>query len=58
MAKQIITLGIGPIDSLTPFILSGLDVATLVASDRLFAPVPFRDKRAAVPYRDKRVICQ
>lgn len=67
MAEQIITLGIGGTPaSLTPFILSGLDIgvalAIVSADNAAFikfrdkrAPARFRDKRVEIKYRDKRV---
>jgi hypothetical protein len=59
MAKQIITLGIGAMDTLTPFITTGLEIGaavTVAASDKTAAFIPFRDKRAFIPFRDKRAI--
>jgi hypothetical protein len=56
MAKQIITLGIGAMDTLTPFITTGLEigvVATISGRDT-GAYIQFRDKRAMVQFRDKR----
>jgi hypothetical protein len=56
MAKQIITLGIGAMDTLTPFITTGLEVGAVVAiSGRdTGAFIPYREKRAGVSFRDKR----
>lgn len=56
MAKQIITLGIGPIDSLAPFVLTGLDVAALNSAGGSAIEIKVRDKRAVVPFRDKRTV--
>ena len=57
MAEQIITLGIGPVSNLTPFILTGLDIEVPAAPSfpgNTTALIRFRDKRAAIPFRDKR----
>jgi hypothetical protein len=65
MAEQIITLGIGPVSSLTPFILTGLDISASIYSKATGTFIPyrerrafieFRDKRAFIPYREKRAI--
>jgi hypothetical protein len=58
MAKQIITLGIGAMDTLTPFITTGLEVgaAVTVTNKDTGAFITFRDKRAFIPFRDKRAI--
>jgi hypothetical protein len=68
MAKQIIMLGVGAMDSLTPFITTGLEVGAAI---NLYWPggneaiIKYRDKRAIIDgrdnralinYRDKRVI--
>lgn len=56
MAKQIITLGIGAMDNLTPFITTGLEVGAQVSNvgRGTVAVIPFRDKRAFIKFRDKR----
>lgn len=58
MAKQIITLGIGAMDSLTPFITTGLEVgvAIVLTARGGGAYIPYRDKRAMIPFRDKRAV--
>lgn len=58
MAKQIITLGIGAMDNLTPFILTGLDIipSPMLLARGGAAYIPYREKRAMIPFRDKRAV--
>lgn len=59
MAKQIIMLGIGAMDNLTPFITTGLEIGAAI---NLYWPggndglIEFRDKRAIGEGRDKRAV--
>lgn len=57
MAKQIITLGIGPIDNLTPFITTGLEIGalTLLTSGNIGNAVFIkRFERRVLKNRDER----
>lgn len=59
MAKQIITLGIGAMDTLTPFITTGLEIGaapvapTFTTPDARTLDVPYQDRALEVPYQDR-----